>query len=81
MEEAQPRADVWPDNALAVDVFERCISQWRVGFGGPYALDYNVFPIVAAKEFNTPEWPEILDAIQVMEQSALKTMMAYRTKK
>lgn len=76
MEAAQPHAEIWPDHADAVDVFLRCMGQWRVGFGGPYALDYNVFPIVAEREFNSPEWPEIFNCIRVIEEAALETMTA-----
>jgi len=78
MEEAIPRAEIWPDNLAAVNVYLRCMSQWRVGFGGPYGLDYNVFPIVAV-EYHSPEWPDIFEAIRVMEESALETMQ--RSKK
>lgn len=81
MDAAQPTSEVWPDNAQAVDVFVKSMGQWRVGFGGPYALDYNVFPIVAPRAFNSPEWPDIFDEIRVMEQAALETMNAQNAKK
>lgn len=80
-EEATPTAEVWPDNMQTVDVFTRCMGQWRVGFGGPYALDYNVFPIVAPSEFHSPEWPDLFSAIRVMETSALEKMAELRGKK
>lgn len=74
MDAAQPTAEIYPDNVDAVDVFTRCMNQWRVGFGGAYALDYSVLPIVAQKEFASPEWPEIFNCIRVIEESALETM-------
>ena len=63
---------IWPENERAVDVFAKCLSQWRVGFGGAYALDYTVFPIVAPREYNSAEWPEIFSSIQVMEQATVE---------
>ena len=79
MEEAIPKADIWPDNVTAVNVFVRMLTQWRVGFGGAYGLDYNALPIASPREFNSPEWPDILECIRVMEESALETMQ--RSKK
>ncbi len=81
MDELQPSSDVWPDNAEAVDVFIRCMNQWRVGFGGAYALDYNCLPIVAPQEFASAEWPEIFNAVRVMEDEALKFMAEQRQKR
>lgn len=80
MDELQPTADVWPDNERAVNVFVRAMTQWRVGFNGPYALDYNCFPIVAPKEFASPEWPEIFEEIKVLEVAALETMAEQKPK-
>jgi uncharacterized protein DUF1799 len=74
IEEAMPRADIWPDNLPTVNAFIAASNQWRVWFGGPYALDYNVLPIVAPESFKSPEWTEILEGIRVMEEAALATM-------
>jgi len=82
LEEVTPPAtEVWPENTTAIDVFIRCINQWRVGFGGAYALDYNVFPIVAPKEYQSEDWPSILASVQVMEQETLELWAAMRDKK
>jgi hypothetical protein len=81
MDAAQPTADVFPDNVEAVDIFTRCMNQWRIGFGGPYALDYNVLPIVAPVEFKSPEWGEIFASLKVMESAALETIAEQQRKK
>lgn len=37
---------VWPCNWLAVEVFADLWGQWRVGFGGVYALDLQAVNVV-----------------------------------
>lgn len=81
VEEATPETEVWLENAEAVNVFIAAINQWRVGFGGAYALDYNVFPIVAPREFNSPEWPRILESVRVMEDATLEYFAETRDRK
>jgi len=81
VEEATPVTPIWPENVAAVHVFISCINQWRVGFGGAYALDYNVFPITASREYNSPEWPEILEAVRVMEEATLRYWADMRERK
>ena len=66
---------------MAVRVFHAASGQWRVGFAGPYALDYAVLPIVAPEEYRSPEWPEIFESIQIMEEAALKMIHAKRDKR
>lgn len=39
---------LWPENVQAVAIFQRMQGQWRMGFGGPVALDYTALPVVAA---------------------------------
>lgn len=65
---------MWPDNLSAVNCFMAMSTQWRSGFSGAYGLDYNALPIVAPREFNSPDWPDIIESIRVLELAALKTM-------
>jgi hypothetical protein len=34
--------EVWPENWPAFRLFDEICGQWRMGFGGPIALDYLV---------------------------------------
>lgn len=52
------------------------MHQWRVSMGGPYALDYNVLPMMFDM-FNVTdkdERIEVMDAIQVIENGALRIL-------
>jgi hypothetical protein len=61
--------EVWPDNALAVCLFDAMLTQWR-GMGG--GLDYAVLPGVAQSRGIAPRraWRALPD-LQVMEDEAL----------
>jgi hypothetical protein len=39
---ASDKLRIWPENWQAVELFAQVRTQWRVGPGGPYGLDYNV---------------------------------------
>lgn len=67
--------DIWPENYQAFQIFTKCGTQWNSGMGGPTGLNYpsvmllcNLFGVKAKKQL------EMLDAIQIMERSALKQM-------
>lgn len=66
---------MWPENWPAVQFFARMGTQWRVGFGGPIGLDYNVvFRLLDEEGYSRQQWREMLDDIQVLEVEALKTL-------
>lgn len=63
---------MWPDNAAAVSVFVSMSTQWRVGPGGAYGLDYNVMPyIIGIRDIPAADAAEVFDAVRVMESAAL----------
>jgi len=79
LEEASDRVnetlDVWPDNVRAVNVFIALSTQWRVGFGGAYGLDFNVLYRKMDRLALSPDDCEDLEAeIRVLEDAALETM-------
>lgn len=66
-------AEVFPDNWLAVRIFDDLSTQWRVGMNGPTGLDYGVIPaVLRARGIPRKEWNTIFDAIRVMEPVALQ---------
>ena len=64
---------VWPDNRLAVRVFQAMGTQWRVGAAGPTGLDYGVVPEIW-RRLRVP--PDQRDAVfmdlRVIEGAALE---------
>lgn len=67
--------ELWPDNLIPVNVFIAMATQWRVGPGGPYGLDYNTLPAVMDM-LGVPaeERADVFDAIREMEDAALEEM-------
>lgn len=73
--DSEHMCEVWPDNWLAVTIFDAISTQWRVGPGGAYGLDYSVLPLVLRlRGVPRAEWPELFECIRVMESEALATM-------
>jgi hypothetical protein len=67
--------EVWPDNWDAVLLFHRLGSQWRVGPGGIFGLDYNVLYRMMDRMSLTPErYDELEEEIQVLEAAAVEEM-------
>lgn len=72
----EPEAvNVWPDHAMAVDLFDAVSTQWRVGFNGATGLDYGALPAV----FDLYQVPEgerrdRFAELRVMEDEALKAI-------
>lgn len=70
--------NVWPENWPAVEVFASMLTQWRVGVAGMVGLDYGVLPTVfRMRGIARKEWPEMFDAIRVMEDAAMKEMRSH----
>jgi Phage related hypothetical protein (DUF1799) len=71
----RPDVEIWPENATAFQVFCRLITQWRMGFRGPVALDYNVLPFVfRMARVSRDQWPQVFEQLRVMEDAALAAM-------
>lgn len=67
--------DVYPDNWVAVCVFNALGTQWRVGFGGAYGLDYGVlFHKLDRLGLAAEEFDEIEADVRVLEAQALEEM-------
>ena len=65
--------EVWPENWPILRLFDAMRTQWRVGFGGAYGLDYNALPVVMDLQNVTDrEWA--FEGLRVMEYEALKEM-------
>lgn len=71
LEEASgPPVEVWPDNAVAVYVFENMDTQWRVGYTG---LDYNALPAVMRLCKVPPgDRADVFASIRTLEDAAMK---------
>lgn len=67
--------DVWPDNVLAVSVFESMFTQWRrAGMNGiRVGLDYTALsPVLSIRGIPKKQWPELFEDLRVMEDAALE---------
>ncbi|MGW8306379.1 MAG: DUF1799 domain-containing protein [Achromobacter pulmonis] len=72
---APPLVALLPENELPFSVFCAMDSQWRVGASGATGLDYGTLPIVMRfMGIKRGLWPEIWDAVRVMESAALEEM-------
>ncbi|HNV66353.1 MAG TPA: DUF1799 domain-containing protein [Myxococcota bacterium] len=65
--------EVWPENWVPFKVFNKVSTQWRVGAGGATGLDYSVV-YSTMDRMKIKKQLAVLDAIRVMEASALSTM-------
>ena len=75
VEEATQPVEVWPDNAMSVNVFITMSTQWRVGMNGATGLDYNALPAVM-KLIGVPKKlrTAVFDDIRTLEDSAMETI-------
>ncbi len=70
-----PVVEIWPDNAVTVNVFIAMSTQWRAGMGGATGLDYGVLPFVMRMMAVPPaDRAEVFEGVRAMEDSALATM-------
>jgi len=65
--------EVWPDNWRAVCFFEALgKGNWNMGPNGATGIRYEALREVrTALKVRSPEWPDLFEAIRVMEQAAL----------
>ena len=66
---------LYADNVPAINLFTSLITQWRVGMGGAYGLDYNVLYHKMDRMGLTPDQYLELEAhVRVCEEGALQQM-------
>lgn len=65
---------LWLEHLLPLAVFRRTLTQWYVsGFGQRVGLRYSAARLVFDALGGRPEdWADVLDAVQVMELTALE---------
>jgi len=70
---------IWPENALAYDVFWRLRTQWRVGMNGATGLDYTaVLAFIRTLRLPRDKADELFADLQVMEGEALAVIAEQR---
>jgi len=68
--------DLWEENWPAIQLYVHVQTQWRVGMGGPYGLDYNVvFHELDRRDLDRETYDEMMAAMRVIEEIALKAMV------
>lgn len=67
---------IWRCNRRVLDIFMGLKTQWRRHpLGGVCGLEYSALPAYfQMRGIRRGEWPEIFDAIQVMECAALEVL-------
>lgn len=67
--------EVWPDNWRAWSLYVELSGQWRVGFGGRYALDYvALFARMERLRLADAEWEALFADVRVIERATLEEM-------
>lgn len=64
-----PEFCLWQDHLSALELFARCMTQWRAGPGGVIGLDYGVV-LEMAKLYQVQPLTEVMEQLQVMEVHA-----------
>ena len=65
--------DLWPEHACPVAIFIRMAGQWRMGPGGPIALDYGALPVVyKALRLKPSQQRAAFEPLREMEAEALR---------
>ena len=64
--------DLWPENDRVLNLFCAVATQWRMGFGGPVGLDYNVvFHLMARMRLADADYDDLFHDLRVAENEAL----------
>jgi uncharacterized protein DUF1799 len=64
---------VWDENWDVLSLYAKYMTQWRSGFNGPYALDYQIFfHELDRKDVPADEYDDYTDKLSVIESAALK---------
>lgn len=65
--------EIWPDNVLAFNVFVCMGTQWLVGPGGPYGLNYASLHEIWRRTKVPPNMrDQVFDDLRTMEDAALE---------
>lgn len=62
---------VWAENAAAVELFARVMTQWRMGPAGPVGLDYAVV-LAMMRLYRVRDRESVMEDLQTMEARALE---------
>lgn len=71
--DARETVEVWEENWDVLILFSKYMTQWRMGFTGPVALDYQIF-LHELDRKNVPEalYDDYTDKLAVIENAALQ---------
>lgn len=75
--------EIWPDNALATDIFKKVGTRWFYpAMGGtPIGLRWEaIYPLMDRLELAGPDWDDLHDAVMVLEIAAIETMREFAPK-
>jgi hypothetical protein len=64
------RCIVWAEHWPAVELFIRCVTQWRAGASGVIGLDYGVVFQMASLYQIQDDLPRVMEDLQIMELHA-----------
>ena len=71
--------DLWPDNWPALNLYLKVNSQWRTGFNGPVALDYNVvLHLIDRMRLSDADYDDLLGSMRVIEKTACPLLQPKR---
>lgn len=72
--------EIWPDQALTVDVFTAMLTQWRISpAGGVTGLDYAALPAVMDfMAVPAADRPEVFQGLRIMERAAVTALRAQK---
>lgn len=75
--------EVWPDNVLALDLFRRVGTRWRIPpMGGvPIGLQWEaIYPLMERMKLDDDAWNGLHDDLMIMEAAAIETMHEFAPK-
>ena len=75
--------EVWPDNELALSLFRRVGTRWRLPpMGGvPIGLQWEaIYPLMDRLQLDDDGWNDLHECLMEMEQAAVETMREFAPK-
>lgn len=75
--------EVWPDNELALGLFQRVGTRWRSPpMGGvPIGLQWEaIYPLMDRLQLDDDGWNDLHECLMTMEQAAVETMREFAPK-
>jgi hypothetical protein len=61
---------IWPEHQEVLELFIRCVTQWRSGANGVMGLDYGVVLQMASLYEITEDLARVMEDLQIMELHA-----------